>query len=264
MPSYKINLLADAAGLLYSTVRVSIRRGGAEIGSGTAFFFERFHTPDRPACLVTNRHVIAPAETIGIQFHVGDVPDRTSFAPANEEWLDIPDPGREWQGHPNPAIDLCAIPVSRLKALAGGRLDRLFFTPIRSHLIPNATEEPGFPASLDIKMVGYPVGLWDKSNNLPILRQGTTASHPGIDFDGRPEIVVDIACFPGSSGSPVLAGGPERFLGVLRAGPQLAASGDIHVVDIPIARTPTVVTQVMIHLGYIIKAREVLTLAESI
>lgn len=58
----------------------------------------------------------------------------------------------------------------------------------------------------EILMVGYPNGLWDSVNNYPLIRRGITASHPAVDFevDGVPTTVVDAACFPGSSGSPVI------------------------------------------------------------
>src|SRR5439155_8993915 len=61
-----------------------------------------------------------------------------------------------------------------------------------------------FDAVEDIVMVGYPSGLWDSTNNYPLVRRGITASHPGIDFEGKPQIAIDMACFEGSSGSPVL------------------------------------------------------------
>ena len=52
-------------------------------------------------------------------------------------------------------------------------------------------------------MVGYPHDLRDKSHNLPICRRGITASHPEVDFCGKPELLIDIPCAPGVSGSPV-------------------------------------------------------------
>ncbi len=52
-------------------------------------------------------------------------------------------------------------------------------------------------------MVGYPVGLWDSVNNMPILRRGSTATLLDWTYEGRQEFVIDAACFPGSSGSPV-------------------------------------------------------------
>jgi hypothetical protein len=102
-------------------------------------------------------------------------------------------------------------------------------------------------------------------NNLPVLRRGITASHPAIDFKGRPDFVVDIACFAGSSGSPVLmtddsVNNSRKFLGVLHSGPVCEAEGEIVVRAIPTRRSPIVVTRQMIHLGYAVKAREVATL----
>ncbi len=128
-------------------------------------------------------------------------------------------------------------------------------------------------------MVGYPIGLWDKTNNLPIIRRGISATHPGIDWEGKSIQIADIACFPGSSGSPVLivdegsykskSGGmvlgSDRIvlLGALYAGPQWTAEGDVKIREIPTSRERiTVETGVMIHLGYIVKAKEILTLGE--
>jgi hypothetical protein len=128
-------------------------------------------------------------------------------------------------------------------------------------------------------MVGYPIGLWDEVNNLPLIRRGITASHPAIDFRGRSECVIDAACFPGSSGSPVLIVnegmvvskkgmnvGSSRviFLGVLHSGPILEADGTISVQEIPTQNTLASSTKVMIHLGYVIKAKELRVLGEHI
>lgn len=98
-------------------------------------------------------------------------------------------------------------------------------------------------------------------------------------WGGKSIQIADIACFPGSSGSPVLivdegtyksktggiVMGSDRIvlLGVLYAGPQWTAEGDIKVREIPTAREQiTVETGVMIHLGYIVKAKEILALGE--
>ena len=55
----------------------------------------------------------------------------------------------------------------------------------------------------DVLMIGYPNGLWDSESNLPIVRRGITASPPYRHFKGRREFVIDCACYPGSSGSPI-------------------------------------------------------------
>ena len=56
----------------------------------------------------------------------------------------------------------------------------------------------------DIIMVGYPNGIFDTTNNRPIVRKGITASDPKIDYEGKRLFMADIACYYGSSGSPVL------------------------------------------------------------
>jgi hypothetical protein len=156
-----------------------------------------------------------------------------------------------------------------LKRLADGRLDNLFYAAIGDQAIPRPEEEARFPAVMQVAMVGYPIGLWDEINNLPISRRGTTASHPAVNFNGLPQVVIDMACFPGSSGSPVLFfdrdyfAGAQRFLGVLYAGPVFSSEGAIKIRDVPTRIEAFPVVQSMVHLGYVIKAREVLTLVNS-
>lgn len=52
-------------------------------------------------------------------------------------------------------------------------------------------------------IIGYPDGLWDEKNNLPLVRRGITASSIQYDFNGKPDFIIDAAIFGGSSGSPV-------------------------------------------------------------
>lgn len=53
-------------------------------------------------------------------------------------------------------------------------------------------------------MIGYPNGLWDSVNNMPIVRRGTMATNISLNHNDKREFVIDAACFPGSSGSPVV------------------------------------------------------------
>ena len=133
--------------------------------------------------------------------------------------------------------------------------------------IPSEDEQSRFPALMPIAMIGYPTGLWDEQNNLPLFRMGTTASHPTIDFDGRAEVVIDMACFPGSSGSPVVFHDQQyfasavRFLGVLYAGPTTTIEGEVVLSKIPTNKTRA---ESMMHLGYVIKGRKVLEMCEYV
>jgi len=123
-------------------------------------------------------------------------------------------------------------------------------------------------------MVGYPIGLWDNVHNFPILRRGTTASLPTVEFQGKPHGLIDMAVFPGSSGSPVLVveqvprvpgqgpvfGGPGRelLLGILFDGFTYTTQGTIVPMEIPTSFSYVTETQIMIHLARYVRARELL------
>lgn len=121
-------------------------------------------------------------------------------------------------------------------------------------------------------MIGYPNGLSDQHNNLPIVRRGITATPPSLDFNGQRQFVVDCGCYPGSSGSPIFtyqtvttmdggaafSVGPPRIslIGVLFAGPRLTVAGDIVPREIPTSLSIEVRSMTMMHLGYCIKSTE--------
>jgi hypothetical protein len=120
-------------------------------------------------------------------------------------------------------------------------------------------------------MVGYPNGLADEKNNLPLIRRGITATPFYIDHNGDSEFVVDCACFPGSSGSPVLivnegsyslhkrplqSGNRMVLIGILYAGPLFDAKGEIKKYKVP--TTNTVITDIPMNLGYCIPSIKLL------
>lgn len=129
-------------------------------------------------------------------------------------------------------------------------------------------------------MIGYPIGLWDNLNNFPIIRKGIAATHPALDFQDKSIGVVDIACFPGSSGSPIIIyasgayydkqsnaiqiGQKVILLGLLFSGPVHSSEGKIEIKEIPTQQVPIAQAHQFIHLGYYVKAKEVLTLCEHI
>jgi hypothetical protein len=175
-----------------------------------------------------------------------------------------------WTGHSDPDIDLAAIRLSifQQQALAQGKEIGVF--ALGARYIPD--DLSAFDAVEDIVMIGYPSGLWDEMNNYPLVRRGITASHPGIDFNRKPQIAVDMACFPGSSGSPVLLPfepsrgkraaffdetRPFAFLGVLFSGPQHLIPGQLMIPSASPILTQSVIPM---NIGFIIKAQEVAVL----
>jgi hypothetical protein len=63
-------------------------------------------------------------------------------------------------------------------------------------------EEPELSVAAPVFFVGYPEAISDTQNNLPLIRKGIISSHPGFDFDGFPQVIIDAQVYPGSSGSP--------------------------------------------------------------
>ena len=47
----------------------------------------------------------------------------------------------------------------------------------------------------DVLFVGYPNDFYDELNNLPLVRKGTLASMPNIDFNGKGQIAIDAQVF---------------------------------------------------------------------
>ena len=152
----------------------------------------------------------------------------------------------------------------------------MYYIPISENLIYDDNRLEELSAVEDILMVGYPIGLYDVENNYPIFRKGITSSHPATDFNNKNIGLVDTACWPGSSGSPIFilnengysdkTGttylGTKRiiFLGVLFSGPTYNASGKLEIIEIPTKQSTKINTQVMVNLGYYIKSEEILNL----
>lgn len=262
--------------LMYSTVRLECVDGSGQQMVGTAFFFT-FKLQDGTSrrFVVTNKHVVAGAVTGRLNLHEGQA--QGAQTPLSGTWftVEIDSFENRWIGHPNPDIDLCAMPAETIldKANQLGKKPLCATLHSETDLAIDA-EMSSFDAVEEVQMIGYPNDLWDTVNNYPVFRRGTTASHPAVNYCGRPEIMVDMACYPGSSGSPVVilnrtnykGGGilhPFVLLGVLYAGPTTTIHG---VVVTPVTTTPTLVVEsnTQMHLGYIIKAKEVVELCDHI
>jgi V8-like Glu-specific endopeptidase len=275
--------LSIAESLAYSTIRIECQYKNGTAGTGTGFFFAFHHDQQSSTyvpVIITNKHVIRNSEIGKLTFTKFDKDGRPTdndhevYSSSNFERL--------WTFHPDSDVDLCAMPIGPfLKHHQSNGLN-LAFNPLNSSII--ASNQTGIANDLDaiedIIMVGYPNGLWDEINNQPIFRKGITATHPLKNYLGKKEFVIDAACFPGSSGSPIFIYNPGGyttktgnnvfmgsrliFLGVLYAGPQMTVTGEIIVTDIPTVQTPLAVSKTMINLGYAIKAERVMELENLI
>lgn len=265
--------------LLFSTARIEAHSDDGRMSVGTGFFF-KVKPATRPdlqlTLLITNKHVVAGHQSFRTVLHTEDA----NGNPAGKKEIRISTTlGTGWIGHDDPKIDLCALSLENLFAAMAP--NKIFYRSIEPENMLLDEKLADLDAIEDVVMYGYPNGLWDEPNNLPLIRRGVTASHPALDYlvDDVATTVVDMACFPGSSGSPVFIfnngsfsnktseislGQRLIFLGALFAGPQILNDGQIVIKDIPTVAQPVAVTPAMMNLGYVIKARHVLSLATTI
>jgi hypothetical protein len=165
------------------------------------------------------------------------------------------------------------MPIGPLLAEGEKQGKSFFFVHLEESLLPTDAELADLGALEDILMIGYPIGIWDAKNNMPILRRGITATHPNLDYEGRREFMIDAACFGGSSGSPVflynqsgwidrrgnthMGGTRIKLLGILYAGPEWVSAGEIRVVTIPTQQKAVAISALPINLGFVIKSSRI-------
>ncbi len=253
--------------LAYTTVRIECDTPeGMSTGTGFYFGFCETENNNIPA-IVTNRHVVA-GSTSG-RFHI-HLSGNLDTGPTSHIRFEVPEFEKHWIGHPDPNVDLCVMPIASLMRNSEKQGKKLFFIKLGQEELPSAGELANLMAVEDVVMVGYPNGIWDHVNNMPIFRRGTTATHPNADYCGRKEFMIDAACFPGSSGSPVLlynlgsyvdkngttnmGSSRIKLLGVLYAGPQHTATGEIVIQNLPTVAKPISISRIPNNLGLIIKA----------
>ncbi|WP_436868638.1 hypothetical protein [Mammaliicoccus sciuri] len=137
--------------------------------------------------------------------------------------------------------------------------------------MPKVEELENLKFAEEVIMIGYPNGISDTFNNLPVFRKGITATHPAINFDGTPHFLIDMTIVPGSSGSPVflynstgystksgdLIFGGERlmFLGINKAVFIADNYGEIKEIQEPTKLISH--SQIGINLGIIISSLEI-------
>lgn len=250
--------------------------GRRSYGSGYFFCFCSDGTTEIP-CIVTNKHVVKNAVkgSFTLTFKKNDgTPDI-----GNHEVIEVFSLQRLVINHPKDEVDLVAIPIAPI-LLNGTRPGKQYFhLALRKENIASA----GLLASLspmeEVVMLGYPNGLWDSKHNMPIVRRGITATHARLPWNGRPEFLIDAACFPGSSGSPVFLanrgsyassnGGVTlgtRFalLGTLWGGPELTRTGEVVTVEVPTDTKSFSVGTIPMNLGFVIQAEELIHLEEEV
>jgi len=252
--------------LLFSTVRIETQLENG-ISIGTAFIVLYESKNRQYLFLVTNKHVVQ--DSISGKFFFTKS-DGSSPLIGQKFEIIVPNFEKEWFVHPNNNIDIAIMPLGSLLKRIEEQGQKVYYRAIPLSSILSKEQESNLTALEEIIFIGYPSGIYDTTNLLPIIRKGITATPIQIDYEGKPLFLIDAAVFRGSSGSPVLIynqgsyGTPKGlvigttrilFLGILSQVMIQEEKGTIDFVEIPTRKVPIVKTEQMLNLGLVIKAR---------
>lgn len=267
--------------LMYTTTRIETIDSGDKCYSGTGFFYgvqSKSNPTSTSVWVLTNKHVVDGMKSISICLsQAGD-----DGKPLLKEPLKcIMDNVNSIIRHPDPDVDLCAIPATLFINLHIQMGHKPFYQLLTSQIIPTEKELKDMDSIEKITMIGYPEGLWDAKHNLPLVRTGITSTPVYVDHNGKQEFLIDAACYHGSSGSPVILLnngsytnkygntylGTSRvyLLGILSQGPLETIYGEIEVKDRPEMKSPIQAkVKIPTNLGLVLKSSRILELEEEI
>lgn len=185
--------------LFYSTVKISCDSLNQRKTTGTAFFFIFTINNTPQIAIVTNKHVIENSTNGEILFNE-DV-----INPSNKSaiLLKLKDFENLWIKHPTEDIAILPLNlfIDRIRFQTRKRIRLKCYSESQILTGQNDTILNGLQ---NILMIGYPKGFHDTINNIPIIRQGYTATPIHINYNKERKFLADIPTFSGSSGSPVI------------------------------------------------------------
>lgn len=182
-------------------MRLQVTNYTGKIGCGTGFLYCNEHFTDtgepyRSFFIITNKHVVR--EGISLTFYMSLIQN-----PTEKCTMVVPNLQNKIIGHPEEEIDLCAINITDIFVECLNKQIKVDWQWLNQNIIMDYSSAQMIKAIEETFMVGYPNGLSDEVNGKPLIRKGITATNASIRFNGEKKFLIDLPCFPGSSGSPV-------------------------------------------------------------
>jgi hypothetical protein len=195
-----MNLDDISTQLLFTTVPIWAE-SPTGTSSGTAFLYTatvQGNSEQSVPLLVTNLHIVRNATRVVVEFI-----ERDGEGPATDKKLLVDIEPTLFFNYSDQDLDLAVAPLGPLLNAREVEGKPLFIRTIDQNLTPSLKIRLDLSAMEDIVFVGYPSGLRDTKNSLPLIRRGITSTPIWNDFQGSPHFLIDAGVFPGSSGSPV-------------------------------------------------------------
>lgn len=257
--------------LFFTTTRVeTLPEGKLEGKIGTAFLISEEITPGTFAgFLVTCRHVLEGYDKARFTF-IRDKEGKPELGTACS--VIVGNLKNQVFFHPDPKIDVAVMafaPVYNHFTANGGAP---FIKTFGKENLPTEDQIKDISSIQSILFVGYPSGIRDEKNLIPVVRRGTTATPYRVNYNGLPLFLVDATVFPGSSGSPVVIfdqgsysardgniaiGTRFHLLGLISMAYFRDEEGAVKFKDIPTALTPYVTQRNFLNLGVVVKANQI-------
>lgn len=198
------------ARLVYSTVRIENIMVNNITMIGTGFFYLANINGTERLTIVTNKHVISDSKICHFRITESDGNNNPT-----QNYLDLALANAHWYLHPSEDIAVLIVDT---------RINEQFKRfgknpPLIACLSNGATvinnESDKIQPWQQVYMVGYPEGMLDEKNNIPISRTGIVSTPYKMDFSGRKAFLVDIPVFHGCSGSPIIIEDGDRGVKLL-------------------------------------------------
>lgn len=192
---------------LYGTFRLTSRNIlSGEMQFGTGFILNFKSDGEGTAdVLITTRSMIEGAEDLQIHLHEAKHTNMIKHPTGNIIDFCLDGLKEAWFYHPNLEVDLCCLPFVIINCELSDRGQKIITESIEitSVVTDEKLNEELSPIN-DAYVYGFPNGVTDEKNYFPLILHGKTASHPGLDLNGKPLGALNMTFLPGIVGSPVM------------------------------------------------------------
>jgi len=195
-----IRLDSPANQLMFNTVRIVSKLPSGSTKTGTGFLASVEQNNSTFPFILTCQHCLKDAVEVHLSCVSANAKGEPDFGNVQIWRLDK---SLFSLAQPHRTHDVAAIPFGPILNQAASVGQPIFHRELKLENFIKDCEKEELTAFEQIVFVGYPLGLHDTKNALPLLRVGYSASPIWSDFEQEPRFLIDAEVFSGSSGSPV-------------------------------------------------------------